>query len=115
MDSNILTLLSIFLPLSSMWASSTTDGAPAPSPKSKVRQKLLDSYASGSTGKTGTRKPSHGSLSSAGNTKTPSGDSPLSSPSDSSYQDGIMDLEAQNLASIRVAGTLGAARYNGIL
>ncbi|KAI9819728.1 MAG: hypothetical protein M1832_003962 [Thelocarpon impressellum] len=72
----VLTLVAIFLPLSSLWAAAALDGTLPPTtlPKSGQR-KLMGSYASGSTAVCTERKGSEAMLSQAG--KSP--DSPVGS------------------------------------
>ena len=95
MDSNVLTLVSIFLPLSSIWASSSgVDRAPA-----TARQDRQQNHFDGLTGSARplvNYKASSGPLSPS-NTATTRTSSSLPSPANPRQQAMYLDLEAQGL------------------
>ena len=115
MDSNVLTLVSIFLPLSSIWASSSVDGLAQSPPGSENHRKVFGSYASGSTGLNTDHKATNGPLSPSSSAYGQIGNSSIANPKTSRYQDTHADLEAQDLAAVRVERTFSVARRNGIL
>lgn len=98
MGSNVLTLVAIFLPLSSIWASSTVDShqqQQSPSTPS-FRRKLFGSYTSRSSGPFADRKAFGGPLSPTSDTATTRvSNSSLPSPVKSDPQHVYSDLEAQ--------------------
>ena len=114
MDSNVLTVVSIFLPLSSMWAASSIDTSSQISPRPEAHKKFVPSYASGSTA-SAERNASYGPLSPSKSADNRTASSSLPSPANSHFQGILGDLEAQDLATTRVVNTLGVARRNGML
>ncbi|MCJ1224557.1 hypothetical protein MMC12_001202 [Toensbergia leucococca] len=100
MSSNVLTLVSIFLPLSSLWASaSLRSNSPAlKSPEPTRHPRLLSSFVSGSTGPFAHGKALDAQLSPShtATTTTAINNSPLSSPCKTCHTDTYSDLEAQN-------------------
>ncbi len=96
MGSNVLTLVAIFLPLSSIWASSTVD-SPQQNPSTpSFRRKLFGSYTSASSGPFADRKALAGPLSPASDAATARVSNPsLPSPARSDPQHIYSDLEAQ--------------------
>lgn len=94
MDSNVLTLVAIFLPLSSIWASSSGIGRPPP-----VESDQQPNYFNSFTGSArqflhykNSKAPS-----SPSNTATTRISSSLPSPANPTQQDMYLDLEAQGL------------------
>ncbi|KAI9880515.1 MAG: hypothetical protein M1830_002555 [Pleopsidium flavum] len=94
MGSNVLTLVAIFLPLSSIWASSSIDSHHRGSTNPDFPRKLFGSYASGSTGPLVDRKTFNGRLSPAETTNTRISNSSLPSPANAGQHNAYSDLEA---------------------
>ncbi|MCJ1472700.1 hypothetical protein MMC13_001349 [Lambiella insularis] len=94
MDSNVLTLVSIFLPLSSMWAASSTGGsAQAPTPLGGQR-KYLSTIRSSIASRFSEKKPLRTSLSPVkGSPRTST--SPLPTPALEVFRQVDLDLEKQ--------------------
>ena len=96
MESNVLTTVTLFLPLSSIWAASTLPSTPSqgPSARTSHAKKLLsDSEKSTSTFKSGHRSSKGGaSVSSAG---TRASRDVFATPSRENYPGLLKDLEAQ--------------------
>ncbi|KAI9813479.1 MAG: hypothetical protein M1827_004155 [Pycnora praestabilis] len=102
LGTNVLTLVAIFLPLSSMWASSSLgDHAEAPRTPTSHR-KLFGSYASNSSAQYRDRKASNGPLSPADTDTTRVSDSILLSGTDSGTKGTEADIEAQVLDGVRI-------------
>lgn len=96
MGSNVLTLVAIFLPLSSIWASSTVDTQPPNPPNPSFRRKLFGSYTSASSGPLADRKAFGGPLSPTSDTATTHvSNGSLPSPARSDQQHVYSDLEGQ--------------------
>lgn len=95
MDSNVLTLVAIFLPLSSIWASSSSIGRPPAPVESDQQPNYFNSF-------TGSARPlvhykNSKAPSSPSNTATTRISSSLPSPANPTQQDMYLDLEAQGL------------------
>ncbi|KAL8995844.1 MAG: hypothetical protein Q9169_004496 [Polycauliona sp. 2 TL-2023] len=97
MDSNVLTLVTIFLPLSSLWASASLDYRKKPSEKPKYTGKLLVTSATGSTGPLINEKCLIGPLSPSETATSRSSHSNPPSPSNIRDQGIHVDLEAQKM------------------
>ena len=101
MDSNVLTLVAIFLPLSSLWASSNVDGRTQASSEPQAARKYVgSSYKTDSAGQSMDRKPFNSPLSPADSELTRVNHSPSTSPLHNRFGTAMVDLEAQ--------GSLGA-------
>ena len=104
--SNVLTLVAIFLPLSSMWASSSVDGRTQASLEPQgPRKYLISSYKTNSTNDSTDRKPFNSPLSPADSELTRVNHSSSTTPVHNRFGNGIVDIEAQALA-IAKAGHL---------
>ncbi|KAI9662085.1 MAG: hypothetical protein M1829_006224 [Trizodia sp. TS-e1964] len=102
LSTQTLTLVAIFLPLSSMWASASLDGRSQASPAPSGQRRLFNS-SQGASNPMSERKPSFPSFGSAGTTTTRVSNTPCQFPSISeasrSYPED--DIEAQE-QSVRV-------------
>lgn len=96
MDSNVLTLVSIFLPLSSMWAASSIDGrAPSFTGPRVPGKSFNNTYKTNSTGPLANQRVINGPVSPSNSTGTRTNDSSLLSPLEDHFQKDFVDLEAQ--------------------
>ncbi|KAI4118498.1 MAG: hypothetical protein LQ338_007395 [Usnochroma carphineum] len=95
MDSNVLSLVTIFLPLSSLWASSSVDYRRRDSPRSKTQGPLLGSDGTARTGPLIGEKFLHGPLSPSATATTRPSHSNSPSPTKPHSQNAFVDLEAQ--------------------
>ncbi|KAI9709819.1 MAG: hypothetical protein M1812_007611 [Candelaria pacifica] len=95
MGSNVLTLVAIFLPLSSMWASFSVENSSQASSSPDSHRKFLGSYSSGSTSTGSTSKPPNGTPSPTDTTFTHTSHTALPSPITATARDEEKDLEAQ--------------------
>lgn len=102
MDSNVLTLVAILLPLSSMWAASSTEGNAQASPPKARRQKRFGSFKSSSTARYTEKKSLSGAFSRSDANWTGPTASPTATPQHDCFQDAGVDLEAQEMAGLRV-------------
>lgn len=100
MDSNVLTLVTIFLPLSSLWASASLDQRKKPSPGKKFQGKLLGRNGTATTGPFVDEKSLLGPLSPANTAASVSSQSDPPSPSNTHDQHGFVDLEAQKVIEL---------------
>ncbi|KAL8844942.1 MAG: hypothetical protein Q9176_000614 [Flavoplaca citrina] len=99
MDSNVLTLVTIFLPLSSLWASASLDYRRKSSKQPKLHENLLDSNGTASTGPLINEKLLIGPLSPSETATSRSSQSNPPSPNNIRDQGMHVDLEAQHMAS----------------
>ena len=99
MSSQVLTLVSIFLPLSSLWASASIGNrSQASSEGMKLRQKLFSGSSMGSSGPLVNGKAFHGPLSPASTARSGTSNATLAAPTQLTFQDIVgRDLEAQAL------------------
>ncbi|MCJ1402939.1 hypothetical protein MMC11_006160 [Xylographa trunciseda] len=95
MDSNILTLVSIFTPLSAMWAASST-GSDKPTSSPNAGHRKFFSWSS-STGDYSNKKSFNGPLSPSYGASTQASTSPLPSPAHDRFLQVGIDLEKQGL------------------
>ncbi|KAI9751653.1 MAG: hypothetical protein M1835_001192 [Candelina submexicana] len=95
MGSNVLTLVAIFLPLSSMWASFSIDAPSQASSSPESHRKIFGSYSSGSTHIGSASKPFSSTPSPTDTTFAQTNNSPLSSPVTATARNDENDLEAQ--------------------
>ncbi|KAI9705094.1 MAG: hypothetical protein M1836_006877 [Candelina mexicana] len=95
MGSNVLTLVAIFLPLSSMWASFSIDAPSQASSSPDSHRKIFGSYSSGSTHIGSASKPFSSTPSPTDTTFTQTNNSPNSSPVTATARNDENDLEAQ--------------------
>ncbi|KAL8910466.1 MAG: hypothetical protein Q9171_004217 [Xanthocarpia ochracea] len=100
MDANVLTLVTIFLPLSSLWASASLDYRKKSSAKPIFHGKLLGSYGTATTGPLVGGKFLIGPLSPSETATSRSSQSPPPSPSNAHDQGIHLDLEAQKMAEL---------------
>ncbi|KAI4187372.1 MAG: hypothetical protein LQ348_004098 [Seirophora lacunosa] len=97
-DSNVLTLVIIFLPLSSLWASASVDNRRRHSPKPEVEGKLLNSNGTASTGPLIGEKFLNEPLTPSGTPTTRTSHSNPLSPANTLDKHVYTDLEAQQRA-----------------
>ena len=100
MDSNVLTLVAIFLPLSAIWASASVDSNTQPPVPAAGRLKFFTT--SKSTGHYTEKKSLSGAMSSTTGTSTRISASPLSSPKYEDFNECDIDLEAQGMTGPRI-------------
>ncbi|KAL8770636.1 MAG: hypothetical protein Q9209_003704 [Squamulea sp. 1 TL-2023] len=100
MDSNVLTLVTIFLPLSSLWASASLDYRKKPSAKPDFHGKVLGSNGSSTTGPLVNEKSLAGPLSPTDTATSISSCSNPPSPSNARDQGLNVDLEAQKMVEL---------------
>lgn len=106
MDSNVLTLVAIFLPLSSIWASSSGTGRTPTSVESDRQPNSFNSFT-GSARPLVDYKAAKVPLSPTNTAKTRLSSS-LPSPANPAQQDMYLDLEAQGLEERRERTMSGA-------